>query len=73
MNSEQCAVDKLILGESHSNITMMALIDHTILPKYQTIEIKMTWKNSKNLIDSIRMFGIVFLDPKNPNLATKIA
>ena len=43
-------------------------MDHTILPKYQTIEIKKTLK-----FDSIMMFGIVFLDKKNLNLATKIA
>ena len=48
-------------------------MDHTILPKYQTIEIKNTSKTSKKSFDSIMMFGIVFLDPKKPNQATKIA
>ena len=73
MNSELCADDKLILEGSHTNITMVAWMDHTILPKYQTIEIKTTSKNSKTLFDSIMMFGIVFLGPKNLNQATKIA
>ena len=31
MNSEQCADDKLNLGGSHSNITMVAKMYHTIL------------------------------------------
>ena len=47
-------------------------MDHTILPKYQTIEIKNT-KASKKSFDSIMMFGIVFLGPKNLIQATKIA
>ena len=46
---------------------------HTILPKYQTIEIKNTSKTSKKLFDSTMMFGIVFLGAKNLNQATKIA
>ena len=70
MNSEQCVDDKLILGGRYSNITMM---DHTVLPKYQTIEIKKTSKTSENTFDSIKLFGIAFLDPKTFNLATKIA
>ena len=73
MNSERCADDNLILGGSHPNITMVALMYHTILPKYQTIEIKNTSKTSKKSFDSIMMFGIVFLGPKNLNQATKIA
>ena len=48
-------------------------MDHTILPKYLTIEIKNTSKTSKKSFDSIMMFGIVFLGPKNLNQATKIA
>ena len=40
-------------------------MDHTILPKYQTIEIKNTSKTSKKSFDSIMMFGIVFFGPKN--------
>ena len=39
-------------------------MDHTILTKYQTIEIKKTSKTSKKSFDSIMMFGIVFLGPK---------
>ena len=39
-------------------------MDHTILPKYQTIEIKNTSKTSKKSFDSIMMFGIVFFGPK---------
>ena len=73
MNSEQCADDKLILGGSHSNITMVAQMDRTILPKYQTIEIKNTSKTSKKSFGSTIMFGIVFLGPKNLNQGTKIA
>ena len=61
MNSEQCADDKLILGGSHSNITMVAKMYHTILPKYQPIEIRNTSKTSKKSFDSIMMFAIVFL------------
>ena len=48
-------------------------MDHTILPKYKTIEIKNTSKTSKKSYDSIKMFGIVFLGPKNLNQATKMA
>ena len=50
-------------------------MDHTILPKYQTIEIKNTSKTSKKSFDSIMIIGIVhvFLGPKNLNQATKIA
>ena len=48
-------------------------MDHTILPKFQTIEIKNTSKISKKSFDSIMIFGIVFLGPKNLNQATKIA
>ena len=48
-------------------------MDHTILPKCQTIEIKNTSKTSKKSFDSIMMFAIVFLGPKNLNQATKIA
>ena len=48
-------------------------MDHTVLPKYQAIEIKNTSKTSKKSFDSIMMFGIVFLGPKNLDLATKIA
>ena len=48
-------------------------MDHTILPKYQTLEIKNTAKTSKKSFDSIVMFGIVFLGPKNLNQSTKIA
>ena len=33
-------------------------MDHTILPKYKTIEIKNTSKTSKKSFDSIMMFGI---------------
>ena len=73
MNSEQFADGKLILGGRHSNITMIASMDHTILQKYQTIEIQKTSKTSENSFDSIMMFGIAFLDPKNLNLATKVA
>ena len=40
-------------------------MDHTIFPKYQTIEIKNTSKTSRKSFDSIMMFGIVFLGPKN--------
>ena len=48
-------------------------MDHTILPKYQTIEVKNTLKTTKKSFDSILMFGIVFLGPKNLNKTTKIA
>ena len=48
-------------------------MDHTIMPKYQTIEIKNTSKTSKKSFDSIIMFGIVFLGLKNLNQSTKIA
>ena len=48
-------------------------MNHTILPKYQTIGIKKTPKTSKKSFDSIIMSGIVFLDPKNPILDTEIA
>ena len=48
-------------------------MDHTILPKYQTIKIKNTSKTSKKSFDSIVLFGIVFLGPKNLDQATKIA
>ena len=48
-------------------------MDHTILPKYQTIAIKNTTKTSKKSFDSIMMFGIVLFGPKNLNQATKIA
>ena len=48
-------------------------MDHTILQKYQTIDIKNTSKTSKKSFDSIMMFGIVFFGPKNLNQATKIA
>ena len=48
-------------------------MDHTILPKYQTIEIKNTSKTSKKSFDSIMLFDIVFLGPKKLNQATKIA
>ena len=48
-------------------------MDHTILQKYQTIEIQKTSKTSENSFDSIMMFGIAFLDPKNLNLAIRIA
>ena len=70
MNSEQCADDNLILGGSYSNITM---IYNTILPKYQTIGIKKTSKTSKKSFESIMLSDIVFLDPENPNLDTKMA
>ena len=72
MISEQCADDKLILGGSHLNITMMAYMDHTILPKYQTMEIKKTPKTSRKSFDSIMMSGTVLRDQKNPNIDTKI-
>ena len=39
-------------------------MDHPILPKYQTLEIKNTSKTSKKSFDGIMMFGIVFLGPK---------
>ena len=48
-------------------------MDHTILRKYKTIEIKNTSKTSKKSFDSLMMFGIVFLGPKNLNQPTKIA
>ena len=71
MNSEQCAEDNLVLGGSYANITM---IHNTILPKYQTIEIKKTSKTSKKSFDSIMMSDIdVFLDPRKKNLDTEIA
>ena len=41
-------------------------MDHTILTKYQTIEIKNTSKTSKKSSDSM-MFGMEFLGPKNLN------
>ena len=69
MWTEQCANDDLILGGSYSTITM---IYNTILPKYQTIEIKKTSKTSKKSFDSILMSGIVFPNSKNSNLDTKI-
>ena len=48
-------------------------MDHTILPKYQTIEIEKISKTAKYSFPCLMMFGIVFLDPKNLNLVTKIA
>ena len=48
-------------------------MDHTVLPNYQTIEIKKTSKTSENSFDSIKMFGIAFIDLKTFNLASKIA
>ena len=48
-------------------------MDHTILPKYQTIEIENTSKTYEKSFESIMMFGIVFLGQKNLNQATKIA
>ena len=48
-------------------------MDQTILPKYQTIEIKNTSKTPKRSFASKKMFGIEFLGPENLNQATKIA
>ena len=45
---------------------------NTILPKYQTLEIKKTIETFKKPFDSIMISGIVFLGPKKTNIDTKI-